>query len=432
MVRHLAPLALLLSAAGVGAAPVGSADPLAEVDDEDSRPQASRSGRRLTESGGGFDYTFDGNGTFSNLGTADLNFAAAYIDTTNLGGWCGWYCPSVTDNGYSTITGTCADAATPYTPSGQYVYDNELYTPDTTDGSPECEQTDPAYMVLGAVGTTPGGVQIDLRVENKSLYVPWNAMQNGLNGDWMEINVLGNEPVRIEGCFVDHDTSEEVLVDFFNLTLVDLDDTITGYNEEIQILESEIDGYELFTTSDGSASEVQVTVTDVEYTDPDTGATGTSSALRFRSSERGIGKDNPQNLDALTTDNPAKGEAIQIVQQARSFKLIYSSKSCFQIKIAVVWPGYHDKVDFATAGLNSEVCSGGYSGNNCNTPSGEYPAGTGRNIQIAIEGQFIVSPSPPNPPSPPPPSSPPLRPPKSPPSAPAPFPPPPSPPPPVA
>ena len=44
MVRHLAPLALLLSAAGVGAAPVGSADPLAEVDDEDSRPQASRSG----------------------------------------------------------------------------------------------------------------------------------------------------------------------------------------------------------------------------------------------------------------------------------------------------------------------------------------------------------------------------------------------------
>ena len=36
----------------------------------------------------------------------------------------------------------------------------------------------------------------------------------------------------------------------------------------------------------------------------------------------------------------------------------------------MVWPGYHDKVDFATAGLNSEVCSGGYSGNNCNSTSG--------------------------------------------------------------
>ena len=160
--------------------------------------------RELTEQSHQAGYTFHGNGT------ANLNLAAAYIETTNLGGWCGYYCqsnrngPSGSPPGYDPVTGTCANPATPYTPSGQYVYDNLLYTPDTPDGSPECEPTDEAIMLLGAVGTTPGGVQIDLKVENKSLYVPWNAMQNGLNGDWMEINVLGNEPVRFEACFVDH------------------------------------------------------------------------------------------------------------------------------------------------------------------------------------------------------------------------------------
>ena len=125
--------------------------------------------------------------------------------TTNLGGWCGWYCqhvkngPDGTPPGYDTDVGTCADPATPYTPSGQYVYDNTLY-----EDPPECTPSDPVKMLLSGIGTTTSGTEIDLEIVNTSAYVPWNANQNGLNGVWAEINVLGNEPTGFKFCFTDH------------------------------------------------------------------------------------------------------------------------------------------------------------------------------------------------------------------------------------
>ena len=67
-------------------------------------------------------------------------------------------------------------------------------------------------MLLTGVGQITSGISIDLRITNQSAYVPWSANQNGLNGDWAEINVVGNEPVRFEVCFIDHVRNSPVVV----------------------------------------------------------------------------------------------------------------------------------------------------------------------------------------------------------------------------
>ena len=163
-------------------------------------------------------------GAACGAGTTTLTFTDASVVTNNLGGWCGYYClhvrngpngidPGPNDGtsgytcttgssgncpGYDLATGTCADPATPYTPSGQYYFWPGLGI------TPECTVDDDMQMRLTGVGTTAQGNTLDLVITNESLYVPWNANQNGLNGDWAEVNVLGNEPVRLLFCFKDH------------------------------------------------------------------------------------------------------------------------------------------------------------------------------------------------------------------------------------
>jgi hypothetical protein len=385
MARLLATVGLLLLSASVGNAQFchrkkGCAKPLKTPKETSAASQEAPETKRKLQAGG---YT---------PGISPLSFENAGVVTTNLGGWCGWYCqhvkngPDGTPPGYDTDVGTCADPATPYTPSGQYVYDNTLY-----EDPPECTPSDPVKMLLSGIGTTTSGTEIDLEIVNTSAYVPWNANQNGLNGVWAEINVLGNEPTGFKFCFTDHATGEEVSLDNYTFTFVDLDNTITGYEEELQFLESDIDGYELYVANDGSASEVQITSVELAG----------STYLRFRSSVYGIGKDNPYSLTALTDESPAQGAAIQAVQQRRSFKLFFSQKSCFQVRIAVVWPGYHNKVDFVAANADGSIPTSEVIAANTNI-NGIFPAGTGRNIQFAVEGDLVVSPSPPPPPSPPP------------------------------
>ena len=183
------------------------------------------------------------------------------------------------------------------------------------------------------------------------------------------------------------------MLDHFNFTFVDLDNTITGYEEQIEFVEGVLDGYELYEANDGSASEVQISTVDT------TQGAG-STIIRFRSSAWGIGNDNPQDLDALTTDNPFAGLEVQAVQQRRSVKLLFSQRACFTMRIAVVWPGYDNKVDFIAANTDGSIPTSEVTAANGN--NGIFPAGTGRNIQFAVEGDLVVSPSPPPPPSPPP------------------------------
>ena len=146
-------------------------------------------------------------------GISGISFLNAAVATSNIGGWCGYYCQHVNNGasgdppGYDTDTGTCADPATPYAPSGQYTYNPSQY-----EDPPECSPDDEQMMLLTGVGQTTSGISIDLRITNQSAYVPWNANQNGLNGDWAEINVVGNEPVRFEVCFIDHVRNSPVVV----------------------------------------------------------------------------------------------------------------------------------------------------------------------------------------------------------------------------
>ena len=99
---------------------------------------------------------------------------------------CGVYCPSVND--YDTSVGSC-DAA--------YIYD------PAASGDATCSRDSPRWLQFDAVGLTPdGSTQLNLRVINQTDYVPWNANQNGVNGEWGNINVLGNGGGTFEFCFL--------------------------------------------------------------------------------------------------------------------------------------------------------------------------------------------------------------------------------------
>jgi hypothetical protein len=279
---------------------------------------------------------------FTYPGVSPLTFLEATVATNNLGGMCGKRCEQAN---YDTSTGTCG-----------YV--------DT--GSNACSSDDPQQLYYANLGMTDSGITVDLRVTNMTSYLPWNADASGVNGEWGNINVIGNEPVFLEFCFIDAGTGEPTELQEFMFTWVDMDDAASGYNEQISFNATEIDSYTLISDS----SEVQVTEATLD---------NGQSLVNFRSSQLGIGKDNPATFDDLYTTSPASA-GIQEVQQARTFTTTFTDRSCFLVVLGVVWPGFSRKVDFP-----SELGM-------------DYPSGTGRNIQFAVSGNVIASPFPPPPP----------------------------------
>ena len=112
-------------------------------------------------------------------GVSPLTFATSQITVGNLGGMCGKKCEQAN---YDTSTGTCG-----YVDTGSYA----------------CSSDDPQQLYYANLGTTDSGTAVDLRVTNMSSYLPWNADASGVNGEWGNINVIGNEPVFLEFCFID-------------------------------------------------------------------------------------------------------------------------------------------------------------------------------------------------------------------------------------
>ena len=113
-----------------------------------------------------------------------LSFHYAEVATDNLGGWCREYRPPA--SGYNTDIGTCTSTCTQF------------------DDTASCTTANETDVLLTGVGGVEPGTTIDLRIANQTRYVPFDATQNRLNGDWAEINVLGNEPTTFEFCFLDH------------------------------------------------------------------------------------------------------------------------------------------------------------------------------------------------------------------------------------
>ena len=117
-----------------------------------------------------------------------LSFRYAGLATNNLGGWCHRYCPPA--SGYNTDIGTCM---------GNYTHASTQH-----DDPALCTTANEKEMLLTGVGKVESSTTIDLHITNKTEYIPFDANQNRLNGDWAEINVLGNEPTTFEFCFLDH------------------------------------------------------------------------------------------------------------------------------------------------------------------------------------------------------------------------------------
>ena len=120
---------------------------------------ADANGRQLTE----LLATVDSPGA----GYAELRFFTANLATNNLGGMCG--------------PGSGADA------------------PSLESNPCEGQMEELRYANLGI---NSEGFAVDLKVTNLTAYLPFNAASNGIFGEFGMINILGNEPVMLEFCFV--------------------------------------------------------------------------------------------------------------------------------------------------------------------------------------------------------------------------------------
>ena len=405
MMARLAQLTLLLSAAAVMAAPASMpAAREARKPKEQTKkgPAASKAARGLSRR-----RTQDG--------SSPLSFEFADLTVNNMGGWCNQQCVGVNEpaTGYNIDIGSCGTSTAD--PFGNY---QEAVTAFGDALQYTCDpDNDPHYMLFTGLGETDSGVKVDLRIRNLTEYVPFNANANRLNGEWGEINVLGNEPVDFEFCFIDHASGEYMKLDYFSFILTDFDNGITGYEEMLTIREDFIESYDLL----GTPSEIAVSSYVIENA-RDSGAGDGSynlTFMTFRSSVLGEGKDNPQEIEEVASSvsgsvfvytEGSDEQLAQVVKQARSLRLNFGAQvDCFTLRIGVVWPHYNDKIDFSDAmiqaNLSSLSCDGAsnclpseyYPGNQDKCPgdkcnNGIYPAGTGRNIQIAVEGNLYASP----------------------------------------
>eukprot|EP00966_Prymnesium_polylepis_P316144 7304706-Prymnesium_polylepis.1 len=96
----------------------------------------------------------------------------------------------------------------------------------------------PQVLRYHNVGADPAtGRLVDLEVQNKSLYVPWNSAKTGFaeGGNIAQINLAASRfetrHVDLEFHFVDSETSAPVVLERFTISLFDFDQGSLGSND---------------------------------------------------------------------------------------------------------------------------------------------------------------------------------------------------------
>ena len=251
-------------------------------------------------------------------GIAPLDFGAANITNSNLGGLCGQSCQGRIDGTdtkrYNTTTGLCT-----------------FHDIQAEEGTTPCLAAHDMYY--RGVGITLSGTQVDLRVTNASYYLPLKATANGLSGAWGAIQVLSNHPADFRFEFLDHSTGDPVVLDEFGFTFLDIDTWSKGYEEQVTIRQSLLNPAKPYQFYENGQLVSLVPVGSKINVGNASMDSDNQPAYSFRSTQVNSGENNPTNFSQLTATNPTTapdgGEALM---QQQAIQLNFLSTSSFVVR----------------------------------------------------------------------------------------------------
>jgi len=148
----------------------------------------------------------------------------------------------------------------------------------------------------------------------------------------------------MEFCFVYRGTDDPIAgLEPFTITLYDMDDSGSGYNEDIFVLTDSLMKYSF---REPNNTQVGLEVIQDDCSICDIASTADGDYYHFFSTEQGTGKDNPSNTEDL--DLPLSENENAEVQRQRTFSMTFKGEPCFNIEMSCLWPGYVNQVDFYT------------------------------------------------------------------------------------
>jgi len=143
---------------------------------------------------------------------------------------------------------------------------------------------------------------VDLEIHALSTYTPYNSSQNGLYGNFGQVNLHAASDVSLEFVFMEPGTTNRVQVNWFYFSVFDLDEARRGRNKEtIEINNryfvthyltetSEVHVFPHFAANDGS------------------GLAANDGNMQYMSTTKGTGRDNPS--DPMDLDQQQKDRSV--------------------------------------------------------------------------------------------------------------------------
>jgi len=167
----------------------------------------------------------------------------------------------------------------------------------------------PRALRFDNVAAIENDQMLDMTVHNMTEYTAANTTNNGLNGEFAQVNILGGTSARFRFTFLKHGTDEPYTMDWNYISIFDLDH---GKRKEQYRETMEIKGFSTHYLTETSELHL-VQHGEKWYT--------------YGSSTFGTGKDNPTDPMALTQQ-----------QKDRSVTLLFHGKSSFDAKFGSAKP----------------------------------------------------------------------------------------------
>jgi hypothetical protein len=167
----------------------------------------------------------------------------------------------------------------------------------------------PPFLRFDNVAAVQNDQMLDVKIENLTKYTPANTSNNGLNGQFAQVNIGGGSNTKFRFNFVKHGTDEPYTMDWNYISIFDLDH---GKKKEQYRETLELKGFVTHYLPEDS--ELHVHKHDDKW-------------YTYGSTTHGTGEDNPTDPMNLTQ-----------TQKARSITALYHSVSSFDVKFAAAKP----------------------------------------------------------------------------------------------
>lgn len=167
----------------------------------------------------------------------------------------------------------------------------------------------PPNLLFKHVALVENDQMLDLKIENLTEYIPANTANNGLNGEFAQLNIRGGSSTKFRFTFLEHGTDKPYQMEWNFFTIFDLDHgkKFEKYKERV-----EVKGFATHFLTE--TSELHLT----EHGD---------KWYTYASSTWGTGKDNPTDPMNLSQQ-----------QKDRSVTLLYHGKSHYDARFSADKP----------------------------------------------------------------------------------------------